>query len=75
VGGIQNVIAFLPPVPTSTKKAYLVYLRRSDIAAELKQAAREVRVIDQTTEPRLYTFGVTRAPQGDLVFVLAPITA
>jgi hypothetical protein len=91
VGGIQSVIAFMPATPGKTTK-YVVFLRPSDIAAELKQPlattleknaplpaaipAREVHTIDNTTGPRYYTFtGVAQAPQGDLVFVLAPIPA
>jgi hypothetical protein len=86
VPGIENVIAFIPP---ALGKQYVVYLRRSDIAAQLKQPltttlrstvplpkaipAREVRMIDATTVPRVYTFGVAQAPQGDLVFVLTPL--
>jgi hypothetical protein len=85
VPGVENVIAFIPP---ALGKQYVVYLRRSDLAAELKQPltttlrssvplpkaipAREVRMIDATTVPRVYTFGVAQAPQGDLVFVLTP---
>lgn len=88
--GIQNVIAFMPPQTGKTVK-YLVYLRSSDVADELKQPlattlgahvplpksipAREVHVIDATTESRVYSFGVAQAPQGDLVFVLAPLPA
>lgn len=90
VGGVQNVIAFMPPQPGKTAK-YVVYLRRNDITAELKKPlattlagkvplpkgipTHEVHVIDQTTGTRLYSFGVAQAPQGDLVFVLAPIPA
>jgi hypothetical protein len=86
VPGIENVIAFIPP---ALGKQYVVYLRRSDLAAELKQPlsttlrstvplpkaipAREVRRIDATTVPRVYTFGIAQAPQGDLVFVLTPL--
>jgi hypothetical protein len=85
VPGIENVIAFIPP---ALGKQYVVYLRRGDLATELKQPltttlrstvplpkaipAREVRMIDATTVPRVYTFGVAQAPQGDLVFVLTP---
>jgi hypothetical protein len=88
--GIQSVIAFMPPSPGKTTK-YVVFLRRSDLAADLKQPlattlgqkvplpkaipAREVHVIDSTTVPRLYSLGVAQAQQGDLVFVLAPIPA
>jgi hypothetical protein len=88
--GIQSVIAFMPPSPGKTTK-YVVFLRRSDLAADLKQPlattlgqkvplpkaipAREVHVIDSTTVPRLYSLGVAQAQQGDLVFVLTPIPA
>jgi hypothetical protein len=86
VPGVENVIAFIPP---ALGKQYVIYLRRSDLAPELKQPltttlrssvplpkaipAREVRMIDATTVPRVYTFGVAQAPQGDLVFVLTPL--
>ena len=94
VGGIQNVIAFIPPKRPALGQQpteYVVYLRRSDLTAELKQPlattlgsnvplpktipASEIRVIDETTNRRVYTFGIAQAPQGDLVFVLAPIPA
>jgi hypothetical protein len=90
-GGIQNVIAFMPATAGKTAK-YVVYLRHDDIAAELKQplattlgqkvplpkaiTARETKVIDKTTVPRLYSFsGVAQSQQGDLIFVFAPIPA
>jgi hypothetical protein len=85
--GIQNVIAFIPP--KAGKQPYVVYLRSSDVAGELKQPlettlganvpplkaipAREVHAIEATTGPRVYSFNATLAPQGDLVFVLAPV--
>ncbi|MGZ4416150.1 MAG: hypothetical protein ACXVRZ_17500, partial [Gaiellaceae bacterium] len=88
--GIHNVIAFMPPQAGKQAK-YVVYLRSSDLADELKQPlattlganvplpkaipAREAHAIDTTTGPRLYSFGVAQAPQGDLVFVLAPVPA
>lgn len=88
--GIQNVIAFMPP-PAGKQATNVVYLRSSDVAGELKQPlattlgadvplpkaipAREVHVIEGTTLPRLYSFSVAQAPQGDLVFVLAPVPA
>jgi hypothetical protein len=86
-GGIQNVIAFMPPSP-GKKVTYVVYLRRTDLANELKTPlattlrsnvplpktipAREVQLIDQTTVPRIYSFNIAQAAQGDLVFVLNP---
>jgi hypothetical protein len=91
VGGIQNVIAFMPATAGKTAK-YVVFLRPNDVTAQLKQPlattlgknvplpkaipAHEAHAIDTTTGPRLYSFsGVAQAPQGDLVFVLAPATA
>jgi hypothetical protein len=89
-GGIQNVIAFMPPQAGKQAK-YVVYLRHSDVEAALKQPlattlganvplpkaipAREVHAIETVTGRRLYSFGVAQAPQGDLVFVLAPVPA
>lgn len=89
VGGIQNVIAFMPATAGKTPVQYVVFLRPSDVTAELKRPlattlgnsvpqpkaipAREVHAIEATTGPRAYTLsGVAQAPQGDLVFVLAP---
>jgi hypothetical protein len=89
VGGVQNVIAFVPPAGAKKPK-FVVYLNRNDLAAQLKQPldetlgkkvplpatipAREVQVIEQTTTPRLYQFsGVAQSQQGDLIFVLARI--
>jgi hypothetical protein len=90
VAGIQNVIAFMPP-PAGKQATNVVYLRSSDVADELKQPlattlgadvplpkaipASEVHAIEGTTRPRLYSFSVAQAPQGDLVFVLAPVPA
>jgi hypothetical protein len=91
VGGVQHVIAFIPQT-LNTKSKFVVYLQRNDLGDRLKQPlvtslgpkvplpktipAGEVRVIDGTTDTRIYSFsGITQAPTGDLVFVLAPITA
>ena len=37
--------------------------------------AGEIRTIDTKTTHRVYSFAVAQAPQGDLVFVLAPVPA
>jgi hypothetical protein len=39
VGGIQNVVAFLPPAPGATAKTprFVVYLRKDDLESELDQ--------------------------------------
>jgi hypothetical protein len=89
VGGVNNVIAFLPPVSTQPTRA--VYLQKSDVAAELKTPltqtlrakvplpatipAREVHTIDATTESRVYKVALAQAPNGDAVLVLTPLPA
>ncbi|TMK25215.1 MAG: hypothetical protein E6G62_05925 [Actinobacteria bacterium] len=89
VGGIDHVIAFMPPVSPASQ--YVVYLQKDDLAAELKQPiektlgskvplpatipAREVHVVDSATEPRVYKFGVAQVPTGDFVLVLTPLPA
>ncbi len=90
VGGIQNVVAFMPP-PAGTQAQYAVYLRKSDVSLELRQPlaktlkarvplpsaipAREVHVVDSVTEPRVYKYGVAQAQTGDFVLVLTPLPA
>jgi hypothetical protein len=90
VGGIKNVIAFMPPTP-GTQPKYVVYLQKSDLTAELHTPlvrtlaaktpqpstipAREVRVVDTTTGSRIYSFSLSQAQQGDAILVLAPIPA
>ena len=90
VGGVKNVIAFMPPQPGASPK-YVVYLRKDDVKAQLKQplattlapkaplprtiAAREVKSIDTATETRVYSFTLSQAQQGDAILVLAPLPA
>lgn len=90
VGGVKNVIAFMPPTPGASPK-YVVYLRKEDLKPELTQPltttlaakaplpktipAREVRVIDSITEPRVFSFSLSQAQQGDAILVLAPLPA
>ena len=90
VGGINSVIAFMPPTP-GAQPQYLVYLQKNDVSAELKQPlaktlaskvplpaaipAREVHIIDAVTEPRVYKFGLSQAQQGDAILVLTPLSA
>jgi hypothetical protein len=87
VGGVDNVIAFMPPVASQPTRA--VYLRKSDVSAELKTPltqtlrakvplpatipAREVHAIDATTESRVYKVALAQAPNGDAVLVLTPL--
>jgi hypothetical protein len=90
VGGVKNVIAFMPPQPGAAPK-YVVYLRKDDLKEQLKQplvttlaakaplpktiAADEVRAIDSFTEPRVFSFTLSQAQQGDAVLVLTPLPA
>jgi hypothetical protein len=90
VGGVKNVIAFMPPQPGAAPK-YVVYLRKDDLKDQLKQPlvttlaakaplpktipAREVRSIDSITEPRVFSFSLSQAQQGDAILVLAPLPA
>jgi hypothetical protein len=90
IGGVKNVIAFMPPQPGAAPK-YVVYLRKDDLQEQLKQPlvttlaakaplptaipAREVHAIDSITEPRVFSFSLSQAQQGDAVLVLAPLPA
>jgi hypothetical protein len=90
VGGVTNVIAFMPPKAGSPPQ-YVVYLRRDDLTAQLHQPlaqtlraktplpntipAREVRLVDASTESRVYSFSLSQAQQGDAILVLAPLPA
>jgi hypothetical protein len=90
VGGINSVIALMPP-PAGTQPQYVIYLQKSDVAAELHQPlsktlaskvplpakipAREVHVVDSVTEPRVYKFGFSQAQTGDAILVLTPLPA
>jgi hypothetical protein len=89
-GGIDNVIAFVPPKKGSAPQ-YVVYLRRPDLTTQLRVPladtlrakpplpnaipAHEVTLVDATTESRLYSFTLSQAQQGDAILVLAPIPA
>ena len=90
VGGVENVIAFMPPKPGATPQ-YIVYLRKSDLQAELKTPldetlrattplpntipAHEVQLVDATTDPRVFSFGLAQVQTGDWALVLAPLPA
>jgi hypothetical protein len=90
VGGVKNVIAFMPPRPGSQPQ-YVVYLTKDEFASELKVPlattlasktplankipASEVRLVDATTEPRVFSFSLAQTQQGDAVLVLDPIPA
>jgi hypothetical protein len=88
--GINNVIAYLPP-PAGSAPTYLVYLQKSDLAAELKVPlaetlrektplpntipASEVQLVDSTTNAHIFSFGFAPSQQGDAILVLDPLPA
>lgn len=90
VHGVENVVAFMPPQPGSQPQ-YVVYLRKADLGTQLDQPltqtltaktplpntipAREVRLVDATTESRVFSFSLSQAQQGDAILVLAPLPA
>ncbi len=90
VGGVNHVIAFMPP-PPGTQPQYVVYLQRSDVASQLHVPlkltlnakvplpssipAREVHTIDAVTEPHVYKFSLAQTQNGDAVLVLAQLPA
>lgn len=90
VGGVKDVIAFMPPTPGS-QPTLAVYLQRSDLSQELKHpltqtlnnkvplpsaiSAREQQMIDSTTQSRVYRFSLSQAQQGDAILVLSQLAA
>ncbi|HSX21782.1 MAG TPA: hypothetical protein VLE97_03300 [Gaiellaceae bacterium] len=90
VGGVNSIIAFMPPALGTTPK-YVVYIQKSDVKSQLKSPlgetlgskvplattipAREVQTIDAVTESRVYSFSLSQAQQGDAILVLAPLAA
>jgi hypothetical protein len=90
VGGVNHVIAFMPP-PAGSQPTLVVYLQKSDLKQQLKVpllqtlkakvplpsaiSRREQETIDAVTEPRVYKFSLSQAQQGDAILVLDPLTA
>jgi hypothetical protein len=88
VGGVKNVIAFMPPTP-GAQPTLAVYLQRTDFSQELKHpldqtlnakvplpsaiTAKEQETIDSTTQSRVYKFTLSQAQQGDAILVLQPL--
>ena len=88
VGGIKNIIAFMPP-PSGQQPTLAVYLQKTDFSQLLKHpldqtlnpkvplpaaiSAKEQETIDSTTQSRVYKFSLSRAPQGDIVLFLQPL--
>jgi hypothetical protein len=90
VGGVNHVIAFMPPTPGNAPK-YVIYLQKNDLQAQLKLplartlgakvplpstiTPREQQAIDAVTESRVYSFSLSQAQQGDAILVLSPLAA
>jgi hypothetical protein len=90
VGGVNNIVAFMPP-KNGTATQYAVLLQKSNLKSELKVPlkqtlasktplpaaipAREAHVIDATMESSVYTYGVSQTQTGDLVLVFKPLPA
>jgi hypothetical protein len=88
--GAKSVVAFMPP-SSGRAQQYAVFLQKNDLTPQLRTPlaqtlgsktplpagipAREVHVIDATTESRVYTFGLSQAQTGDLVLVFKPLPA
>lgn len=90
VGGVNSIVAFMPP-KNGTSTQYAILLQKANLEPELHTPladtlssktplpaaipAREVHVVDATTESRIYTYGVSQTQTGDLVFVFKPLPA
>ncbi|MHB8470316.1 MAG: hypothetical protein ACYDCH_11260 [Gaiellaceae bacterium] len=90
VGGVKNVIAFMPPAAGSNPQ-YVVYLQKTDVAQQLRVPllqtlgskvplpstipAREVHTVDVVTKSKLYSFSLSQTQAGDAVLVFAPLPA
>jgi hypothetical protein len=88
VGGIKNVVAFMPP-PAGAQPTLAVYLQKNDFSQELKHplaetlnakvplpsaiTAKEQETVDSTTQSRVYKFSLSRGPQGDVILFLQPL--
>jgi len=90
VGGVSNVIAFMPPALGSPPQ-FAIYLQKSDLSQQLKLPLvrtlspkvplptainpGEQQTIDSVLTPRIYKFSLSQAQQGDAILVLAPFKA
>lgn len=90
MGGVDNVVAFMPPTPGSTPH-YVVFLRRDELGNQLHRPLAQVlspktplpnsitrtdqQVVDATTEQKVYGFTLSQTQNGEAVLVLSPISA
>ena len=89
VDGVDSVSVFLPPRPDGLSSPTSVFLKKSDLAAELKKPLatsigpktpmigtmpkHEVALVNRVTEPRLYTYEYQQAQDGGAVLIYAPV--
>jgi hypothetical protein len=87
MGGIDHVVAFIPPRP-GTQPTYVLYWNRADLKPQLdsplgstlgpiapKSTAitpHERATIDRLTQPHLFQFQLQQAQQGDAILLLSP---
>jgi hypothetical protein len=90
VGGVKDVVAFMPPTP-GNQPTLAVYLQRSDLSQQLKLpldqtlspkvplpatiSSREQQTIDATTQSRVYKYTLTQFQTGEAAIVLQPLAA
>lgn len=89
VHGVDSVSVFLPPRPDGAAAATSVFLRKSDVRAELskplaktigprtptvgKMTKLELATVNRLTSPRLYSYQYQQAQDGSAVLVYDPI--
>ena len=89
VDGIDSVSVFLPPRPDGQASATSVFLKKSDVKAELhkpladtigtkaprigKMTKKELALVNKITEPRLYSYEYQQAQDGSAVLIYNPV--
>lgn len=89
VDGVNSVSVFLPPRPDGAAPGTAVFLKRSDVEAELgkpllrsvgstapgigKMTKSERALVDHLTAPRLYTYEYQGAQDGGAVLIYTPV--
>jgi hypothetical protein len=90
VPGVNTVVGFMPP-RNAKAAPFAILLQKSNLDSELKVPlsqtlasktpmpaaipAREVQVVNATTNSRIYTYGVAQTQTGDIVLVFKPYPA
>lgn len=89
VDGVDSVTVMLPPAPGGTSSPISIFLRRSDVSSLLSRPLRrtltaktpklgaipprELALVEQTTEPGLYTYEYQQAQDLSALLVLSQI--